>query len=107
MDLSFVFSEGDAGVVSTESERVGDSERQVCLDGLVRSIVKIAFRIRSVQIDCWRADSVTKGEHRGDCLGRSRRSEHVSGHGLDGTDVSLVGKVSECVLVSECLGDIV
>lgn len=48
----------------SESERVGDTEGQIGLDCCVRSVVEVALRIRSVEVDGRRADAVTEGKHR-------------------------------------------
>ena len=48
--------------MSAETERIRDAEIDVGLHGLVRRVVQIALRIRSVEIDGRRNDAVLQGK---------------------------------------------
>ena len=69
--------------MSTESERIGDSDCKVGLDSFVRGVIKVALGIGFIQIDCRRHYSVTQGENSCNCLRCTCSAEHMAGHGFD------------------------
>ena len=74
--------EGDAGVVASKAEGVGEAERQLSLDGDVGRVVQVALGVGRVEVDGGGDDAVLEGEHGGDGLGGTGRSEHMPVHTL-------------------------
>ena len=58
--LSIVRPESYAGIVAAEAEGIGQAQGERGFHRHVGGVVKVAFRIRSIQVDGGRADSVTQ-----------------------------------------------
>ena len=93
--------------MAAEAQRVGDTEGDVALEGNIRSIIKIAFGIRAVEVDGRRDNSFLQRKYGGDGFCGTGGAEHVASHRLDGADMGLVGKISERSLVGYGFGHIV
>lgn len=87
--------EAYAGIMPAETERIGESEGEVRLDGLVGRIVEVALGVGAVEVDGRRNDPLLEGEDRRDGFRRACGAEHVAVHRLSRTDVALVREVAE------------
>src|ERR1035437_3087397 len=77
----------EADVMAAESERVAEHHVHAPRHRLVRRVVEVALRVRRLVADRRRNDVVLDRERAEDELDGARRSQHVAGGALGGTDV--------------------
>src|SRR5438105_9799575 len=82
--------EDDAGVLATETERVGHRDLDLVATWFIRHVVQIALRVRMFQVDGRVNDPVVDAEDRGNRFDRSGGTEQMADHRLGARDGDLL-----------------
>ena len=80
LDVTGIDIDDEAGVVAAEAKGIVQRDPDPGRPGLIRDVVKVAFRIGHLIIDGWRDDLIADGQCAEDRLDRPGGAHDMPGH---------------------------